>query len=181
MESKELIFIKSDAIERKLVGAIITRFEDSGFKLLKVKKGRIPKELAHLLYPESETQLGGMGKKTLESMSQKGGTQQVMELFGTVEPLEIGKQLNGWNMTYALSHEVIAIVLEGDDAANRARTLVGKTDPSVSPKGTIRGDYGNDSIYQGNIEKRACMNMVHASDAETAAADVANFEKHFFK
>lgn len=178
--SKELIFIKPDAIERKLIGTIISRFEETGLTIQKMKKGRISPALAELLYPDSEAQLSGMGGKTLTSMSEKGGTEMVMKLFGTTDPLGIGKQLNQWNRGYAVSTDVIAMVLEGEDAANKSRALIGKTDPSISPKGTIRGDYGNDSIYQGNIEKRACRNLVHASDADTAEGDVANFEKHFF-
>ena len=180
MQSRELIFIKPDAIERKLVGKIISRFEEIGLVMLKIKKGRISEELAQLLYPDSEVQLGGMGNKTLTSMSQKGGTETVMNLFGTTDPLAIGKQLNEWNRKYAVSTDVIAVILEGDDAANKSRVLIGKTDPSMSDKGTIRGDYGNDSIYQGNMERRACRNLVHASDSETAEGDAANFEKHFF-
>lgn len=180
MQSRELIFIKPEVIERKLVGKIISRFEEAGFKLIKIKKGLISKELAELLYPNSNEQLIGMGNKSLASMSQKGGTEMVMKIFGTTDPLEIGKQLNGWNRKYAVSGEVIACIIEADDAANKVRALVGKTDPSMADKGTIRGDFGNDSIYQGNIERRACRNLVHASDTGRAEIEVGYFEKYFF-
>jgi nucleoside-diphosphate kinase len=180
MQSKELIFVKPDAIERKLVGKIISRFEEAGFKLLKVKKAMLSKELVELLYPNSEEQIGGMGNKSLASMTQKSGIDAVMKLFGTTEPLEIGKILNSWNRQYAVSGEVIACIIEADDAASRARLLVGATDPSKADKGTIRGDYGEDSIYAANTSKRACKTLVHASDSDRAAADVANFEKYFF-
>ena len=62
-----------------------------------------------------------------------------------------------------------------------ARAIVGKTDPAISPNGTIRGDYAADSIYKANIEKRACQNIVHASDVDTAEMDLKNFEEYFFK
>jgi nucleoside-diphosphate kinase len=180
MQSKELIFLKPETLEMKLVGKIISRFEDAGFKLVKVKKNKISKELAELLYPNSETQLNGMGNKTLASMSQKGGNELVMKLFKTLNPYEIGKQLNEWNRKYATSTEVIACIIEAEDAANKARALIGKTDPSMADKGTIRGDLAKDSIYQGNMEKRACRNLVHASDAERAEVEIGYFEKLFF-
>ncbi len=49
--------------------------------------------------------------------------------------------------------------LRGEDAVQRARALVGPTDPAVAPKGTIRGDLGVDFRH----------NSVHASDSEKSA------------
>ncbi|MGC8538529.1 MAG: nucleoside-diphosphate kinase [Candidatus Micrarchaeia archaeon] len=179
--SKELVFAKPDAIERKLVGKILSRFEEQGFNIVKARKGRISKELAQLLYPDSEAQLKGMGEKTLASMSARGEMEKVKEIFNTTEPIEIGKKLNEWNRIYATSADVIAFIFEKEgNAPKMARELIGKTDPSMAAKGTIRGDYGNDSIYQGNIEKRSCRNLVHASDEDRAEVEVGYFEKYFF-
>ena len=180
--SQELIFIKPDGIERKLVGIVIERFEKSGFKIVKMRKGRISKALSELLYRDSESQLGGMGEKTLKAMTDKGERKKVMQLFKTEVPYEIGKQLNSWNRVYATSADVIAMVIEKEgDAVTEARAIVGKTDPAISPKGTIRGDYAADSIYEANLGRRACQNIVHASDTDTAEEDIKNFEGHFFK
>jgi nucleoside-diphosphate kinase len=179
---QELIFIKYDGIERKLVGTVISRFENAGFKIEKIKKGRISKELSELLYQDSETQLNGMGAKTLKAMTDKGEKDKIMEIFKTEVPFEIGKLLNTWNRLYATSYDVIALVISKDgDAVTEARAIVGKTDPSISPKGTIRGDFAADSIYKANLEKRACQNIIHASDVDTAEMDVKNFEEHFFR
>lgn len=180
--SQELIFLKPDGISRKLVGEVIGRFEKAGFRILKMRKSRISKQLSELLYQDSKTQLEGMGGKTLKAMTDKGEKAKVMEIFGTEVPYEIGRQLNQWNRVYATSADVIAVILEKDgDAVTEARTIVGKTDPAISPKGTIRGDFAADSIYRANTEKRACENIVHASDTDTAEMDVKNFEEHFFK
>ena len=181
MENRELIFLKPETLERKLVGKVISRFEDAGFRIEKIKKGRVTKELAELLYPNSEEQLKGMGNKTLKAMEERGGKDKVMEVFGTMEPYAIGEILNGWNRQYATSGEVIAVVIQNEDAPNKARALIGKTDPALADKGTIRGDYAADSIYQANIEKRGCKNLVHASDDQRAAVEIELFEKHFFK
>lgn len=178
--NRELIFVKPDAIERKLVGKIIARFEEAGFRIERMRKGRISPELAALLYGDSEAQLSGMGNKTLKAMMERGDEPKIMEIFGTKEPYRIGQTLNSWNKAYAVSADVIALIIQKEDAANAARALVGKTDPSAADRGTIRGDFGEDSIYQGNLEKRACRNLVHASDDDTAPTDVKNFEERFF-
>lgn len=64
------------------------------------------------------------------------------------------------------SRPVIAMILEGERVIDRVRDLLGPTDSTKAPKGTIRGDMGTDMMR----------NLVHASDApETAAAEIARF------
>ena len=165
--SKELIFLKPDAIERKLVGKIVSRLEDAGFRIVKARKGRITRELVELLYPNSQGQLEGMGKKTIKATFDRGGTEKdLQDLFGTKDPYELGQELNSWNRTYATSADIMAFILEDDKEAapTRIRELVGSTDSSVAKKGTIRGDFTNDSIFGANSKKRAIRNLIHASD-----------------
>ena len=54
---------------------------------------------------------------------------------------------------------VVAFVLKGENAVNRVREVIGPTDSTKAPKGTIRGDHGE------NIQ----FNVVHASDAPERA------------
>lgn len=57
-------------------------------------------------------------------------------------------------------------VLEGEDAINKNRRLMGATDPKKAEKGTIRADYAV-SVQ---------VNAVHGSDApETAAVEIAYY------
>ena len=61
---------------------------------------------------------------------------------------------------------VIALVLEGDNVIKGVRDLIGPTDSTVAPKGTIRGDLGTDRMK----------NVVHASDSpESALAEINRF------
>ena len=69
------------------------------------------------------------------------------------------------------SGPVLLLVLEGDDAIRRVRTLVGATDPTRAAPGTIRGDLGRDSIAAANRERPGTENLVHASDKDERAAD----------
>jgi nucleoside-diphosphate kinase len=180
--TKEFTFLKPDSIARGLVGKIISRYEEAGFRIVRLKKGRISRELAELLYPNSQEQLTGMGKKTITATLDKGGTDKdLQKRFGTTDPYKIGETLNEWNRKFATSTEIVAMVLEGEgDAPTKVREIVGATDPAKAAKGTIRGDYAEDSIYAANLEMRACRNLVHASDSERAPVEVELFEKHFF-
>lgn len=68
--------------------------------------------------------------------------------------------------TFMTESKIVAMVLEGDDAIKRWRDLMGPTDATKAPKGTIRGDFGT------SIER----NATHGSDAE----DTAAFETAYF-
>ena len=64
---------------------------------------------------------------------------------------------------------VIALVLEGCNAIQKARNLIGVTDPLKAQPGTIRGDFSLDSIEIANQMNRATDNLVHASDGIESA------------
>ena len=57
------------------------------------------------------------------------------------------------------STPVIALALEGPNAIETIRGLLGPTDSAQAPKGTIRGDLG----------RNVMANVVHASDSPAAA------------
>ena len=61
---------------------------------------------------------------------------------------------------------VLALVLEGENAVTAIRDLLGPTDSTKAPPGTIRGDLGTTSME----------NICHASDSvENAAIEVERF------
>ncbi|MDD9827967.1 MAG: nucleoside-diphosphate kinase [Deltaproteobacteria bacterium] len=67
---------------------------------------------------------------------------------------------------FMCSGPVVVSVLQGAEAIAKNRALMGPTDSTQAPPGTIRGDFGTD------IEQ----NAVHGSDApETARAEIAYF------
>ncbi|MBD3210244.1 nucleoside-diphosphate kinase [Candidatus Micrarchaeota archaeon] len=131
MAEKTLILLKPDAIQRGLLGSIISRFERKGFKIVGMKmlqmSGELAKEhYAHLLdkpfYPDLEK--------------------------------------------FVTSHPLVAMVAEGKDAVEVIRLIVGPTNASKAPAGTIRGDFSNSTSR----------NVIHASDSrETAEKEVKRF------
>jgi len=67
---------------------------------------------------------------------------------------------------FMVSGPVLIMVLEGDNAIQKNRDLMGATDPSKAEKGTIRADFA----------KTIDANAVHGSDAE----ETAQFEIGYF-
>ncbi|PSN92681.1 nucleoside-diphosphate kinase [Candidatus Marsarchaeota G2 archaeon OSP_D] len=62
-------------------------------------------------------------------------------------------------VNFITSGEVVALVVEGEAAVSVVRRLIGPTNASEAPPGTIRGDFAN-SVQE---------NVVHASDSLSSA------------
>jgi len=74
-----------------------------------------------------------------------------------------GKPFFEPTVKYITSSPVVAMVLEGVNAIDMVRGMMGKTNPQEAAMGTIRGDYGQ---FIGR-------NIVHGSDGpETAAFEI---------
>jgi len=64
------------------------------------------------------------------------------------------------------SRPVVAAILRGENVIARVREMLGPTDSTLAPKGTIRGDFGESKVR----------NILHASDSpETAQQEIARF------
>ena len=64
------------------------------------------------------------------------------------------------------SRPVLAMILEGENIVQGVRDLLGPTDSTAAPEGTIRGDLGTDRMR----------NVVHASDSpENAQIEIDRF------
>ncbi len=69
---------------------------------------------------------------------------------------------------YMLSSEVVLMILSGEEAVSKFRKLMGPTDSTKAPKGTIRGEFGIDKTR----------NVVHGSDSkENAEIEIDRFFK----
>jgi nucleoside-diphosphate kinase len=68
--------------------------------------------------------------------------------------------------SFMQSSPVAVFALSGENAVARVRDLIGPTDSRKAAKGTIRGDFGKDAMF----------NVVHGSDSpENAAAELKRF------
>ena len=70
---------------------------------------------------------------------------------------------------YLTSGPVVAMVIEGVDAVNVVRRLIGPTEPAQAPPGTIRGDFTHITFARADQAGKAVQNLIHASDSEESA------------
>lgn len=169
---RTLIILKPDAVQRGIIGEIISRFEKVGLKMVGAKLVHPSKDLADQHYPTSRREfIEGMGNKTLENYREKGINPN--EDFGTGDAHQIGLQLQEWLVGFLTSAPVFCFVLEGPHAVELARKICGHTLPSKADPGTIRGDYSFDSAALANLGKRPIRNLIHASgDIEEAKYEI---------
>ena len=74
---------------------------------------------------------------------------------------------------FMISGPIIVQVLEGDDAINKNRELMGATNPRLAVSGTIRHDFASD-----NENSEVHENAIHGSDCRENARTEIDF---FFK
>ncbi|WP_161847811.1 nucleoside-diphosphate kinase [Athalassotoga saccharophila] len=67
-------------------------------------------------------------------------------------------------INYITSGKTVAMVLEGDNAVEIVRMMIGKTSPLEALPGTIRGD----------LALNVTVNLVHASDSQESAKKEIN-------
>ena len=144
-----LIVFKPDSVQRGLVGEILARFEKVGFKIVGMKMVR--PDSAHFAHH--------------------------YEAIGQVKTRR-GEKVYENNLKSVMNGPVIAAVLEGVEAAELVRKMVGATEPKSALPGTIRGDYAHMSYPHADAHDIVVQNLIHASgDAVEAKLEVA----HWFK
>lgn len=167
-----LVMIKPDGVQRRLVGRILSRFEDVGLTIRAMRWMVASRDLVARHYPDSEEWLRTVGEKTL--MSYREYDLDPLSAMGTADPLEIGRKVKAWLVDFITSGPVVVMVLGGNHAVQIVRKLVGNTIPAFADPGTIRGDFAMDSPDWANAEQRPVENLVHASGSvEEAEAEIA--------
>lgn len=142
-----LIVFKPDAVMRGIVGEIITRFERAGLKIVAIKM--IEPDDAHYI--------------------------EHYEGIGTLKTRK-GKEVFESQLATMRDGPVIAMVLEGVEAVEAVRKMVGDTQPKSASPGTIRGDYAHVSYGQAASAGRGVANVVHASaDSKEAEQEIAHW------
>ncbi|OGY89921.1 MAG: nucleoside-diphosphate kinase [Candidatus Komeilibacteria bacterium RIFCSPLOWO2_01_FULL_45_10] len=171
---KTVILLKPDAVQRALIGEILSRFEKAGLKIIALKMVWVKKDLVAKHYPNNRDYLSAVGQKTLKSYEEYGLDPN--EELGTKDSYEIGKMVRQWNMEFLTSGPIVVVLLQGVHAVDAVRMMVGNTLPRFATPGTIRGDYSLDSPILANLNKRTVKNMIHAS----SSIEEASFEEQLW-
>lgn len=116
--------IKPNAVQKNVIGQIISRFEKRNLNIVAAKLVRLSKEKAEGFYIEHKER----------------------PFFGSL-------------VRFMTSGPVLLMVLEGDNAIELNREIMGATDPAKAAAGTIRKDFA-DSIEA---------NAAHGSDSPKSA------------
>ncbi len=174
-EEQTFVLVKPDGVRKGLIGEIIKRFEQRDLKIVALELFQPTKEQINDHYPKDTAWITRLGEKSLSTYAQYSIDPE--PLLGTKDAHEIGVQVRKWLVDYMLSAPLVRIVVQGLHAVDMVRKIAGPTLPYKADMGTIRGDFSNDSPALANSEKRAVMNMIHASETpEEAKHEI----KHWF-
>lgn len=144
---RSLIVFKPDAVQRGIVGEILTRFEKVGLKIVAAKMLQPNKDHYFHHYENIGKMISRRGQKAFDV---------------TLSMLNAGP--------------VIAFVLEGVEAVALLRKMVGATEPKSALPGTVRGDYAHMSFGHADENDVGIPNLIHASgDADEAKAEIAHW------
>jgi len=156
---RTLILLKPDAVQRNLIGEIISRFERAGLKIIAMKFLLPTKEQAYKHYVKNEEEIEALGNRSIEGKRKNG-----VEV--TIDPKVLGQSIIDKLVEFLSQSPVVAMVLEGSNSIPIVRKIVGSTEPLNSDVGTIRGDYTIDSYELADDDNRAVRNLIHASANE---------------
>ncbi len=141
---RSLILFKPDAVQRGVVGEILTRFERVGLKIVGTKMLAPSRDHYYAHYEDIGKMVSRRGRETFDI-----------------------------TLEYMVTGPVIAMVFEGVDAVATIRKIVGTTEPKTALPGTIRGDYSHMSFAYANGLKKSVPNLIHASgDPEEAKMEI---------
>lgn len=142
-----LVLFKPDAVQRGLVGDILTRFERVGLKIVGTKM--IEPDQSH--YYKHYEEIGKLKTRAGD---------HIFDI--TLQMMGVGP--------------VIAMVLEGVEAASQVRKMVGGTEPKSAAPGTIRGDFSHMSYAYADGQSKGIPNLIHASgDADEAVEEIGHW------
>jgi nucleoside-diphosphate kinase len=169
-QERTYVMVKPDGVRKGLIGEVIKRFEQRDLKIVALEMFTPTREQVHHHYPQDEKWITRLGEKTAATYEKYG--YDLAEL-GTTDLLEIGKMVREWLLDFMTSAPMVRMVVEGLHSVDVVRKIAGPTMPYVAEMGTIRGDFSVDSPALANKEKRAVMNIIHASEtAEEAAHEI---------
>ncbi len=168
---KTLVLLKPDAVRRKLVGRIIDRLESADLDILDIRMfNPATPELISNHYRSTDKWLIGVGNKTRKSYLESGKSlEDLHREFGAVEPIDVGRVVKNRLMKFMTGGPLVAMIIGGNHAIKKVRSLAGYTIPAEATPGTIRADFSSDSPDYATSRDRSVENIIHASgNAEEA-------------
>jgi nucleoside-diphosphate kinase len=139
-----LVIIKPDGLVKSLTGNIISVLSETQLKIVGARILKVSQELAEKHY-------SGLKEEQIKKHGKERGTQ----IFENTVNYIMGK---------FHTDRVMVLVYHGENAIEKIRNLVGKTNPEEADPISIRGKYGRINSKTGVFE-----NVIHASDSSKNA------------
>lgn len=165
-KQRSLVLLKPDAVQRSLVGEVISRIERTGLKITALKMLCATREQIVDHYHKDEAWFLRKGNGIVEDRKAHGKPIEK-------EAVEYGRDIIEQNVKFMMSGPIIAFVVEGGMAPLVIKKITGDTAPTLSDVGTIRGDLSIDSYELAAVDGRAIRNILHCSEnAEEAEREI---------
>lgn len=161
-KERTLVLIKPDAVQRGLIGEIISRFERTGLKFIAFKFVVPTVQQCMTHYNKDDAWFLRKGNNIIEDLKKQGTPIEK-------EPIEYGKGIIETIATFMTAGPVLAMVIEGNEAVAIVTKITGSTEPATSDVGTIRGDFTVDSYAHSTYQNRAVRNLIHCSESPEEA------------
>lgn len=161
-KERTLVILKPDAVQRSLMGEIMSRIERTGLKFAAVKLIVPTENHCWKHYAKDDAWFLTKGNRIISDRQEQG-------LPIEKEAMEYGRDIIAGIVKFFTSGPVLAMVIEGNQSVTVVKKLVGGTEPTMSDVGTIRGDLTLDSYTLSSLDNRAVRNLVHCSDSSDEA------------
>ncbi len=161
-KEQTLVILKPDAIQRSLMGTVISRIENTGLKFVAMKMLLPTADQCWTHYNKNDEWFMKKGTRIVDD-------RKAQNLPIEKEAMDYGKDIIKSNVDFFTSGPVLAFIVEGNQSVAIVKKLVGSTEPTTSDVGTIRGDLTVDSYALSSIDNRAVRNLVHCSDSPEEA------------
>ena len=156
-DQRSLVLLKPDAIQRSLIGEVISRIERTGLKIVAMKMILATRAQVVDHYHKDDAWFLKKGTKIVEDRKANG-------LPIEKEAIDYGKQIIEQNVAFMTSGPILALIAQGNEAPAVIKKITGGTEPSTSDVGTIRGDFTVDSYEHAGVTGRAVRNILHCSE-----------------
>ena len=153
MIEQTLVLFKPDAVQRGIVGEILSRFEKVGLKIVALKMLNAKEEQLAEHYFKDDDWLIEKGKGIIKN---KGYPKDY-------DPKKAGQEILDGNIKDMMISPIIAMILEGHNAVKVVKKLVGPTNVEEAMPGTIRGDYSHDTYGLANVSDRPILTVIHCT------------------
>ncbi len=159
---RTLVLLKPDAIQRSLIGEILSRIERTGLKMIAAKFIIATREECIAHYNKNDDWFLKVGNRIINERKEKG-------LSVDKEAIEYGKGILENIIKFITASPIFACVFEGNQSIGIVKKLVGSTEPLTSDVGTIRSDFTIDSNDLASQDFRCVRNLIHCSDEREEA------------